>query len=105
MTEVNPPDLSIISTCESCGHKQAGLYHFDVRCEKCNHTCSKCKVTGDTLTEYEGKLVWDTSKPDGQPRRCLETRKAKKEFGFGAKTNLKEGLRKTIEWYTKNNKV
>lgn len=51
------------------------------------------------LTEYEGKIVWDTSNPDGQPRRCLETSKAKKEFGFEAKTKLKEGLRKTIEWY------
>ncbi len=52
------------------------------------------------LTKYEGKIVWDTSNPDGQPRRCLETRKAKKEFGFEAKTSLEEGLRKTIEWYS-----
>jgi len=52
------------------------------------------------LTEYEGKILWDTSNPDGQPRRCLETSKAKKEFGFESKTNLKEGLRKTIEWYS-----
>lgn len=56
------------------------------------------------LTEYEGKILWDTSKPDGQPRRCLETSKAKKEFGFEAKTNLKEGLRKTIEWYSTSRK-
>jgi len=52
------------------------------------------------LTEYEGKIFWDASKPDGQPRRCLETSKAKEEFGFEAKTNLEEGLRKTIEWYS-----
>jgi len=51
------------------------------------------------LTGYEGEIVWDTSKPDGQPRRCLDTSKAEKEFGFKAKTDFREGLRKTIEWY------
>jgi len=51
------------------------------------------------LTGYKGKIVWDTSKPDGQPRRCLETSRAKKEFGFEAKTDFKEGLKRTIEWY------
>jgi nucleoside-diphosphate-sugar epimerase len=43
--------------------------------------------------------VWDSSKPDGQPRRCLETSKAREEFGFEAKTDLNEGLKKTIDWY------
>lgn len=52
------------------------------------------KVTG-----FAGKIIWDTTKPDGQPRRCLDTSKAEKEFGFKAKTELTEGLRKTIEWY------
>jgi len=47
------------------------------------------------------KIVWDTSKPDGQPRRCLDTSKARSEFGFEAKTALREGLRRTIEWYKK----
>jgi len=51
------------------------------------------------LTGYEGEIVWDASKPDGQPRRCLETNRAKKEFGFEAKTDFEEGLKKTIEWY------
>jgi GDP-L-fucose synthase len=51
------------------------------------------------LAGYKGAIVWDTSKPDGQPRRCLETRKAKEEFGFEAKTPLEEGLKKTIKWY------
>jgi len=51
------------------------------------------------LAEYKGKIVWDTSKPDGQPRRCLETSKARKEFGFEAKTDFVEGLRQTIGWY------
>jgi GDP-L-fucose synthase len=53
------------------------------------------------LTGYDGKIVWDTSKPDGQPRRCLDITKAKTEFGFEAKTDFREGLRKAIDWYTK----
>ncbi len=51
------------------------------------------------MTGFEGKIVWDTSKPDGQPRRCLDTSKAEKLFGFKAKTGFEEGLRRTIEWY------
>ncbi|MBC8485063.1 MAG: GDP-L-fucose synthase [Bacteroidetes bacterium] len=51
------------------------------------------------LTGFKGKVIWDTSKPDGQPRRMLDTSKAEKEFGFKAKTSFKEGLMKTIEWY------
>ena len=53
------------------------------------------------ITGFNGKIVWDTSKPDGQPRRCLDTSRAEKEFGFKAKTNFDEGLRNTIEWYGK----
>lgn len=53
------------------------------------------------LTVYKGKIVWDSSMPDGQPRRCLETSRAKKEFGFEARTDLREGLKRTIEWYLK----
>jgi len=55
------------------------------------------------LTGFKGEIVWDKSKPDGQPRRCLDTSRAKKEFGFAAKTDLKDGLQKTISWY-KNSK-
>jgi len=51
------------------------------------------------LVGFKGKLVWDTSKPDGQPRRMLDTTRAKKEFGFTAKTQFEEGLKSTIEWY------
>jgi len=54
------------------------------------------------LTNFKGNIVWDTSKPDGQPRRRLDTTKAEKEFGFKAKTSLEEGLMQTIEWYMKN---
>jgi GDP-L-fucose synthase len=54
------------------------------------------------LTGFEGKIVWDTSKPDGQPRRCLDTSRAKSEFGFEAKTDFREGLKKTIQWYEWN---
>lgn len=51
------------------------------------------------LTGFSGKIVWDITKPDGQPRRKLDTTKAKKEFGFQSKTNFEEGLKKTIDWY------
>lgn len=54
------------------------------------------------LTGFKGRIVWDTSKPDGQPRRCLDTSRAEKEFGFKAKTPFEEGLKKTIDWYRKN---
>lgn len=53
------------------------------------------------MTGFEGKVIWDKSKPDGQPRRCLDISRARKEFGFVAKTPLREGLKKTIEWYMK----
>lgn len=53
------------------------------------------------LTGFEGMIIWDKTKPDGQPRRKLNTQKAKKEFGFVAKTDFEEGLKKTIEWYKK----
>ncbi|MBT9139406.1 MAG: GDP-L-fucose synthase [Syntrophomonadaceae bacterium] len=51
------------------------------------------------ITDFDGKIIWDTSKPDGQPRRRLDVSKAKKEFGFQATTSFEEGLSKTIEWY------
>ena len=54
------------------------------------------------LSGFQGKIAWDKSKPDGQPRRMLDTNKASKEFGFTAKTDLKSGLLKTIEWYKEN---
>ncbi len=48
---------------------------------------------------FNGKITWDLTKPDGQPRRCLDTSRAEKEFGFKAKTNFSDGLEKTIRWY------
>jgi GDP-L-fucose synthase len=51
------------------------------------------------LTGFKGKIIWDKTKPDGQPRRKLSTIRAKKEFGFSSKTSFKSGLRETIEWY------
>jgi GDP-L-fucose synthase len=56
------------------------------------------------MTGFEGELVWDTSKPNGQPRRALDVSRAREEFGFTAKTNFDEGLRKTIDWYLENRK-
>lgn len=56
------------------------------------------------LSGFSGKIIWDKTKPDGQPRRLLDTSKASKEFGFKAMTDLTTGLEKTIDWYkTKRN--
>jgi GDP-L-fucose synthase len=51
------------------------------------------------ITGFRGRIVWDPTKPDGQPRRMLDTSRAFREFGFKAKTQFREGLKKTIEWY------
>jgi GDP-L-fucose synthase len=51
------------------------------------------------LTGFTGKIVWDASKPDGQPRRMLDTNRAKEQFGFVSQTTFEDGLRRTIEWY------
>jgi GDP-L-fucose synthase len=51
---------------------------------------------------FKGKIFWDTSKPNGQPRRCLDTSKAKELFGFTAKWKLSDGIRETVVWYLKN---
>jgi GDP-L-fucose synthase len=51
------------------------------------------------LTGFQGKLVWDTSKPNGQPRRGLDVTRAETLFGFRARTSFEEGLRRTITWY------
>lgn len=59
-----------------------------------------CKLTG-----FEGEVVWDTSKPDGQPRRCVDSSRAREAFGFEAKTPLEEGLRRTIDWYLANREL
>jgi GDP-L-fucose synthase len=53
------------------------------------------------LTGFEGEIKWDSSKPDGQPRRCLDVSRARDEFGFAAKMGFEEGLKKMIEWYGK----
>ena len=51
------------------------------------------------LSGFDVEIEWDASKPDGQPRRCLDTSRAEREFGFKARTNLREGLAKTVNWY------
>ncbi|MFQ5923953.1 MAG: GDP-L-fucose synthase family protein [Anaerolineales bacterium] len=51
------------------------------------------------LTGFKGELVWDTSRPNGQPRRSLDTSRANELFGFAAKTSLEDGLRETVDWY------
>jgi GDP-L-fucose synthase len=53
------------------------------------------------LAGFKGKIEWDISRPDGQPRRCLDTTKAESEFGFKANTDFRKGLKKTLDWYKK----
>jgi GDP-L-fucose synthase len=55
-----------------------------------------------TLTGFEGQIVWDTTKPNGQPRRKLDVTRARETFGFEARTSFEDGLRNTIEWYRRN---
>jgi len=57
------------------------------------------------LTGFKGEIGWDSSKPDGQPRRRLDVSRAKKYFGFEAKTSFDEGLKATVEWYTKKSRL
>ncbi len=51
------------------------------------------------LTGFDGEIVWDSTQPDGQPRRCLEGSKARERFGFEAHTGIEDGLERTIRWY------
>lgn len=57
------------------------------------------------VTGFEGKIVWDTSKPNGQPRRKLDTARARELFGFTAQTPFADGLHQTVDWYLQQNKV
>jgi GDP-L-fucose synthase len=54
------------------------------------------------LCNFKGEIVWDTSQPDGQPRRALDVSRAEASFGFRARTKFEDGLRQTIDWYTAN---
>jgi len=57
------------------------------------------------LCDFDGKIDWDHTKPDGQPRRCLDTKRAEKEFGFKAQTDFETGLKETIDWYREHRKT
>jgi GDP-L-fucose synthase len=57
------------------------------------------------LTGFRGRIEWDATKPDGQPRRCLDTTRARERFGFSSRTPFEAGLRKTIEWYREHRKA
>jgi GDP-L-fucose synthase len=54
------------------------------------------------IVGYSGRIAWDTTKPNGQPRRCLDTSRAERLFGWRARMNLEPGIRETVEWYLKN---
>ncbi len=57
------------------------------------------------LSGFKGEIRWDTTKPDGQPRRALDTTRAREKFGFQAQVDFKEGLRQTINWYTRERHI
>jgi GDP-L-fucose synthase len=57
------------------------------------------------ISGFNGTMTWDTTKPNGQPRRCLDTTRAAELFGFRSRTDFREGLRRTIEWYRKNRPI
>ncbi|MGB3789029.1 MAG: GDP-L-fucose synthase [Phormidesmis sp.] len=57
------------------------------------------------VMDFKGELVWQTDQPNGQPRRCLDTERAKQAFGFEAKTDFREGLKQTVEWYRQHAEV
>ena len=65
----------------------------------CNLASKIANIVG-----FKGNIIWNASKPDGQPRRYLDTSKAFEEFGFKAKTKFDEGLKRTIDWYKKKHK-
>ncbi len=54
------------------------------------------------LMAFDGEIIWEADKPNGQPRRCLDTQKAKEKFGFEAAIGLRQGLQETIDWYCQN---
>jgi GDP-L-fucose synthase len=54
------------------------------------------------VVDFRGKITWDTSMPNGQPRRSVDARRARDLFGFEARTPLREGLERTVAWYRKN---
>ena len=58
--------------------------------------------TVSRLTEFEGDIIWDTDKPNGQPRRMLDVSRAKDYFGFEAQMEFEDGLKKTIKWFKAN---
>jgi GDP-L-fucose synthase len=54
------------------------------------------------LTGFTGRIVWDTSRPNGQPRRCLDVSRAQRAFGFRARTDFEDGLAGTVAWYRRH---
>jgi GDP-L-fucose synthase len=57
------------------------------------------------LIDFKGEIIGDASKPNGQPRRMLDTKRAEKEFGFRVKVDFREGLKRTIDWYLSTRKT
>ena len=65
---------------------------FEISIRELVHTIAEA-------TGFKGEIVWDTTQPNGQPRRKVDTGRAEREFGFKSRTAFREGLRRTVEWY------
>ena len=95
---------------EDCGQAIKLAIEIDVPPSPINIGTGKeikiCELASEIAEQmgFSGEIFYDSSKPDGQPRRCLDTNKAKELLGFEAKTSFQEGLKKTIEWFLRNNK-
>ena len=91
-----------------CGRAVVAAIKNDVTPEPINIGTGKEIKIKDLVAEivdimgYEGEVLYDSSKPDGQPRRCLDTSRAKERLGFEAEVDLREGLEQTIKWYLEN---
>ena len=66
---------------------------------------SRSRGSDTGIDRFSGEIHWDTSKPDGQPKRSLDVKRAKKEFGFEAQMPFRKGLEKTIEWYQEHSGI
>jgi GDP-L-fucose synthase len=79
--------------------RSGGVYNLGSGVERSIRELAEiiCRLVG-----FTGKLVWDTSKPGGAPRRALDASRARRELGFSARTGLEEGLARTIAWYAQS---
>ena len=92
-------DDTVTAIIDAIKCKESGPFNLGTGKET---TIKELVETISNLTNFKGEIVWDTTKPDGQPRRFYDMSKFEKSFGYVPNTELIEGLKQTIEWYEKN---